>query len=241
VERLIQRIKELTPTNSDEAIESIMAMVDAEEAHIPLHEYDLLNALSMEGEYLVLKLKYEDFEDELEYETLKYKISQSLSVVIAYEEDGKSFSKLEKFVNYIHKLSDSKQNSTFGIKKVDTLSEFPITILFSGILPINQLKMSVGKKIYELIHSDDTYFMPKFQEFRDQLSQEIGTPILPVFPLLDESLKETEVTLIDLFDGRLISRFQTVPEVNKDLIDIYLNKLFYIYKVLAQEKANKNS
>jgi len=236
MEQLTQKIKKLTPINSSEAIQLITSMIDTQSMFIPLHEDTLLNALSIQGEYLALKLKYEEFDNELKYETLKYKISQSLSVIVSYEEDGKSFSKIEKFVNYIHKFSDSKQNSIFGIKKVDKLSEFPITILFSGILPINQLRMNVGKKIYELIHSDDEYFKPKFQAFRDQLSQEIGIPILPLFPLLDENLKDMEVTLIDLFDGRLISRFETILEVDNNLIDIYLNKLIYIYKRLASKK-----
>jgi len=241
MQKLIELIKEKTlEENREDFIETITNMVTTEESYIPLEEQDLIDALSIKGEFLVLRMKYEDFEDELKYEKIKYKISQSLSVVVSYEEDGKSFSEIEKFVHYIRSISDSKQNSIFGIKKVEQLSEFPITILFSGILPINQLKMSLGKKLYEHIKNNPEYFKTKFKSFRDELSQEIGIPILPVFPYLDETLNDTEVTLVDLLDGRLISRFETLEKIDKDLIDGYLQRLFYVYKVLAQEKETEN-
>ena len=237
--RLIEKIKDLTPKNTEEAIETITSMVGDESAPILLDEEDLLKALSIKGEYLLLKLRYEDFADELKYEKIKYKISQSLSIVTSYEDDGKSFEDIEKFVNYISTLSTPKQNAIFGIQKVEKLSEYPIKILFSGILPINQLKIHISQDIYDLIHADEDYFIPRFREFREVLSEEIGVPILPVFPKLDTTLKPTEAMLIDLVDGRVVSRFSTAEDMNKLTIEVYLQKLFYIYLTLANKKCLK--
>ncbi len=236
MKKLIDVIKSTTTTNSKEIENSITNMICSESDPIPLSEENLLNALSIEGEFLVLKLHFNDFEEELKSQKIKYKISQALSVIVCYEDDGKSFEEIKKFVDYIHDISDDKQNATFGVKEVDKLSEFPITILFSGILPINQLKMTVGKKIDELIHSDDTYFLPRFSKYRDDISKEVGIPILPVFPILDEELGEFQVRLVDLLDGRVIAEFSVEEKLSKETIEIYLLKLFYIYKVLVEDK-----
>ena len=238
MQALIEKIKELSSENVQEAIESITSMVTPKDAPIPLNQNDLLRALSIHGEYLVLKLHFNDFEDELEFEKIKYKISQSLSVIVSYEDDGASFSNIEQFVHYISDLADPKQNATFGIKKVHTLSEYPITILFSGILPINQLCMHISQDIYDLIHSDEVYFQTRFREFRDTLSLEIGTPILPVFPKLDTSLKPTQAMLIDSVNGDVISRFETLESMNKVSVETYLVKLFYIYICLARKNSS---
>ena len=233
--KLQQYIEQNTITNTQEMLECINSMICDRTQPIPLSEESFQKALTLEGEFFVLKLQYSDLTQELEKQKLKYKISQALSIVVSYEDDGSHFEEIHKFVEYMHTLSDAKQNMIFGIKRVEKLSQYPIKILFSGILPINQLKMSVGKEIDALIHSDDSYFVPRFQQFRDELSQEVGIPILPLFPILDETLKPYEVRLIDLTDGRLISDFETVPDFNKESIEIYLLKLFYIYKVLAQK------
>jgi len=239
LQKLKECIKLNTVQNRQEIEESIMSMICSVNEPISLREDDLLKALELEGEFLVLKLHYDDFENELQSQKIKYKISQALSVIVSYEDDGNSYKKIEQFVKYIHSISDEKQNSTFGVKNVSKLSEFPITILFSAILPINQLKMSVGKKIDTLIHSDDSYFIPRFQQHRDAISKEIGIPILPVLPILDEELGDSTVRLIDLLDGRIISEFEVEEILNKDTVEIYLLKLFYIYKVLAEEKLYK--
>jgi len=230
---LIEKIKELSPKQSEEAIPAITNMLCSCELQAPLSEKSLLQALSLEGEYLVLKMSYDEFSQELIDAKIKYKISQALSIVVCYEEDGSSFEDIKKFVDYISSLTDPKQNAIFGIKKVKNLSSAPITILFSGILPINQLKMHISRDIYELIHSDEEYFKTRFKEFREILSQEIGIPILPVFPMLDKSLEPSEAKLIDLVDGRIISHFWTAEEMNKITIEGYLVKLFYIYITLV--------
>jgi len=236
---LIDCIKDKTVENSTEIQESINSMLCFEDDYISLSQTQLLDALHVEGEFLVLKLHYDDFADELKSEKIKYKMSQSLSVVVSYEEDSSSYNNIKQFLEYITENTDPRQNAIFGIKKVKELSKYPITILFSGILPINQLKMTVGTKIDKFIHSDDKYFKPKFQEHRDSISKEIGIPLLPVLPILDENLEECQIRLVDLYDSRVISQFEINENLNEETVDLYLLKLFYIYKVLAQEKQCK--
>ena len=236
MKELIECVKNKTLHNTKEVERCVSAMVCSPNDPIPLSNENLLSALEIEGEFLLLKLHYSDFNNEQKSEKIKYKISQALSVVVSYEDDGNSFEDIKKFVNYIYDISDDKQNATFGVKSVECLSEFPITILFSGILPINQLQMSIGKKIDELIHSDDKYFVPRFAKHRDKISKEVGIPILPVLPFYDENLEDSQVRLLDLTDGRLIAEFSVQEGLNKETVDIYLLKLFYIYKVLMEEK-----
>jgi len=211
-------------------------MICSDADPIVLSHDDLLSALDTEGEFLVLKLHYSDLENELKSEKIKYKISQALSVVVSYEDDGNSFETIKKFVEYIYGISDVKQNSIFGVKSVAKLSEFPITILFSGILPINQLKMTVGSEIDKLIHSDEEYFKTRFAKHRDDISKEVGIPILPVLPMLDRELGEFQIRLVDLVDDRVIAEFNVQEKLSKETTEIYLLKLFYIYKVLVEEK-----
>ena len=218
----------------NKSLESVISsMVCTYDDHISLSKEHIDKFAHIDGEKLILKASYEDFEDELETQKIKYKLSQSLSLIVCYEDDGKSFQKIERFVQYIHSISDDKQNSTFGIKKVDRLSDLPITMLFSGILPINQLKMSIGKEIGKLIKSDEAYFKKRFKKLRDDISKEIGIPILPVLPKVDEDLESLEVKLVGIHDGKIIANFWINEYPNKDTLEVYLLKLFYIYKVLA--------
>jgi hypothetical protein len=234
MKELQECIKRHTTNNINEIQECITNMVCLESDPIPLSKKVLIDALESNGEFLVLKLHYNDFKDELRNQKLKYKISQSLSIIVSYEDDGKSFQKINDFVKYIYDISDDKQISIFGVKKVKKLTTYPITILFAGILPINQLSMTYGKKIDEFIHSDDRYFKPRFKKLRDDISKEIGIRILPILPILDENLNDFQVRLVDQIDGRIISDFQLDNQLNKDVIESYLLKLFYIYKTLAQ-------
>jgi hypothetical protein len=239
LKNLINTINNNTIGDNREIIDALLNMTSKEKRRFSLSEEDVERALCISGEFLVLKLSYEDFEDELKSEKIKYQISQSLSVIVSYEDDGKSFHNIEKFVNYIADHVDPKQNSIFGIKEVSKLSHYPVTILFSGILPINQLRIHLGQKLYDLMHSDKEYYAKRFIEFRETLSKEIGIPILPLFPSLDTTLKPTEVVLNDTYDNRLISRFITEEYPNKDTAESYLMKLFYIYKRLVIQKKCK--
>ena len=233
--KLQECIEKNTVSNTQEMLECVNAMICDANEPLPLSERTLQDALNLEGEFFVLKLQYEDLEHELQEQLLKEKLSQALSVVVSYEDDGTRFESISRFAEYLYTLSDTKQNVRFGVKKVEQLSHYPIKILFSGILPINQLQMSVGKEIDALIHSDENYFTARFEKLRSELSEEIGIPILPVLPKLDARLKPYEVRLIDPLDGRVISEFETTPDFNKETIEVYLLKLFYVYKVLAEK------
>lgn len=235
MQELISYINENCVNNKEEIKSTLLKMICQSYEPIALDEKNLLDGLKLDGEFLLLKLHYSDFDTELKNEIIKYKISQALSVIVSYEDDGKSFENIEKFVNYIANIADAKQNATFGVKRVEELSDYPITILFSGILPINQLGMQVGQDIYDLIHSDDSYFPQRFSEFRDAISKEVDIPILPLFPRFNKEIKPKQVILTDLLDGRVISSFELVEDPSKDAVESYLLKLFYIYKTLVQQ------
>jgi hypothetical protein len=100
--------------------------------------------------------------------------------------------------------------------------------------------MKIGKKVDELIESDKKYFKPRFKKLRDDISKEIGVNILPLFPICDTQLDEYKVNLSDPLDNRIISEFELPKEISKETLEIYLLKLFYIYKVLAEQKINQN-
>ncbi|WP_300361491.1 hypothetical protein [Hydrogenimonas sp.] len=232
--RLLELIAEkTTPENVGQMQESVMNMLCNESQPMPLSEETICRTLEMDGEFFVLKMCYEDFEKELKEGKIKRKISQSLSIVASYEDAGDSLEEIETFVKYIHDLSEESQNVVFGIRRVERLSEYPVTILFGGILPINQLRMSIGEEVDSLIRSDPGYFLPRFKKVRSDLSEAIGFPILPLFPRVDPSLPPHRVKLVDPLENRLVSEFEVPPHVEKEGINIYLLKLFHIYRELA--------
>ncbi len=116
MQKLLKCIQNNTTKNTKEIQKCISSMVCEINQPISLSAKNLLDAIELEGEFLVLKLHYNDFEDELKSQKIKYKISQALSVIVSYEEDGDSYNSIEKFIKYIQNNSDDKQNSTFGIK-----------------------------------------------------------------------------------------------------------------------------
>jgi hypothetical protein len=204
------------------------------DAPINLSEKMLLNALSFEGSFYLYQLHYDDFESESQTLDIKYRVSEALSVVVSFEDDGSRIDEIENFVKYLKETADSEQNIIFGVKKVSKLSKYPIRILFSGIHPINQLRMTIGQDIYKVITSDDDYFIPRFAQHRLNISRETGIKILPLFPMLDKNLKGNQVHLVDSVDGRIISDFQVKGVLDKNNLEEYLTKLFYIYKVLME-------
>jgi hypothetical protein len=214
--------------------ERIIESMITSDAPINLSEKMLLNALSFEGSFYLYQLHYDDFESESQTLDIKYRVSEALSVVVSFEDDGSRIDEIENFVKYLKETADSEQNIIFGVKKVSKLSKYPIRILFSGIHPINQLRMTIGQDIYKVITSDDDYFIPRFAQHRLNISRETGIKILPLFPMLDKNLKGNQVHLVDSVDGRIISDFQVKGVLDKNNLEEYLTKLFYIYKVLME-------
>lgn len=232
--RLLELIAEkTTPENVGQMQESVMNMICNESQPMPLSEETICRSLELDGEFFVLKMRYEDFEKELEEGKIKRKISQSLSIVASYEDAGDSLGEIETFVKYIHDLSEPSQNFVFGIQRVERLSEYPVTILFGGILPINQLRMSIGEEIDRLIRSDPDYFQSRFKRLRSDLSEEIGIPILPLFPETNPKLAPGRVRLFDPVEERSVSEFEVPRDIEKEGLEIYLLKLFYIFKELG--------
>ncbi|WP_300364583.1 hypothetical protein [Hydrogenimonas sp.] len=237
---ILEIVAEKTPSEYiGEMQETISSMVCNENQPMPLSEKTLYEALALKGEFLVLKLTYDDVRQELKEQKIRRKITQSLSIVAVYEDAGHSLDDIENSIKYIHDLVDEKQNFVFGIKRVDSLSEFPVTILFSGILPINQLELYIGEEIDRLIHSDDDYFIPRFKQVRDEISEVIGIPILPLDPKTDSSLNPSRARLVDGTNGHLISEFEVDPFTDKEGLEIYLLKFFYIYKKLGDDMRNR--
>ena len=236
VHTLVNYIRENTEEGMRTEVEkSILDMVCPDDSYIPLSEEDLLKALQIEGEFLVLKMKYEEYEEELQEKRLLYKISQALSVVVSYESDGTNYAMIEEFVKYIDSIVDEKQNSIFGVKRVDILSEYPITILFSGILPINQLKMTMGKGLYRVLYEEGNDFEQIFHEYRELISKDIGIPLLPLLPRVDDTLDDFTVRMEDVMNKRIISEFEVREDVDNETIVAYLQKILYIYRKLAHK------
>ena len=232
----MQKLKEILQgktQKADEVYDVVCDMVCSGEDYIALPPESIEAALKLDGEFLLLYLQKEEIEEELQTQQLKYPISESLSIVSMFESDGSNFEQIEAFVALMKSYVDPLQNFVFGVKKVDKLSKTPLKILFSGILPINQLQLSIGSKLYEYIHSDEEYFKAEFLSFRRQLSKALGIPILPVYSLKDEHLAEMEIELKDHKADKTLAKFALDGEPSKELIQEYLKRVFAIYCKLA--------
>ncbi|WP_456453381.1 hypothetical protein [Hydrogenimonas sp.] len=222
------------PEYIGEMQEGILQMVCNESQPMPLSMQDIYDAMARKGEFLLLTLDYDDIARELAEHKLRRKISEALSILVAFEDDGKRLKTIEPFIKYLHDELDDKQNFRFGIRRVAELSEYPVKILFSGILPINQLKLTIGTDIARLIEEDGDYLRPRFKAMRDDLSEKIGLPILPVRPETSEAIPPNRVRLVDPADGATLCQFD-VERVDRAGLESYLTKLYYVYKALGEE------
>ena len=213
----------------------IEAMVCTQDAPIPLNKNLLVAACRLDGECACILANYEDATQELEEQKLRYKVSEALSVIVSFEDDGSSFNKVASCVEYLSTLCDEKQNFLFGVKNVDKLSAYPIKILFSGILPINQLHLHLGKGIKQFIDSDEMYFKKRFAKLREDISQEISIPILPVVPVINESLGAYEIVFQDPLTGEAVAKLTLDTPLTKESLEPYLAKIFTIYTLLAKQ------
>ena len=222
----------------DVAKNVIEGMVCSKNDPIPLDTQKILQALSIDGEVRVFGLKYDELDSEIKEQFLKEKILHSLSIIVKYEvKDSDMVDRIEKFTDYIYNFCDKKQNFIFGVKQVEEYSQYPVTVLFSGILPINQFYMHIGRSIKDLIDSDREYFSKRFEKLRDDVSDVINIPLLPLFPKVDTKLKDNEVKIFDSSDNSLVCEFEVDASLDKNNIEIYLLKLYYLYISLVQKKA----
>jgi len=219
--------------------ETLTSMISKDPLVKVIDEKLLVDTLELNGEFQVVLLTYEDLEKELHTKVLKNLIKSSLQIVVSFEEDSNSYEKIKDFSEYIYRFSSDAQSLSIGVDKVKNLSQFPIKILFGGILPINEMQMFIGKKLYEVVAKEPDYFQPLFALVRKKITEEIGVPLLPLYPEVDLDMSPYGVRLMDPVENKMIVSFEVESCNTKENIDKYLLKLFYVYKKLAQELKNR--
>ncbi|WP_353661313.1 hypothetical protein [Hydrogenimonas sp. SS33] len=214
--------------------EAVIDMLCNESQPIPLGPETLREALQT-GEFLILRLHYDDFKREREEGKIAKKIPESLHIVATFEEDGHRLEEIEDMIQYFHGRIDDLQTYRFGIKRVETLSEFPVTILFGGILPINQLRVRLGRSVAELVETHRSHFEPLFKKVRFEITEKTGIPLLPVETVTDTSIPPRKVMLEDPLRKRMICDFEVAPFIEKEGLEIYLLKIYYVFRLLSKE------
>ena len=219
--------------NREAVVENIESMLCCN-SDAKIDEEMIYNAIAKEGEFLILEGRYEDFDIYSESSLFKEKLNESLEIIVFFEDDGDQYEKIERFVKYIYN-NTSEQKFIFGIKKVEQLSQNPLKILLASIYPINQLEIHLGKDIYNYIEANRDYFEPYFAAIRSELSKEIGVVILPLNTLRDTKLQNNQVQLIDSVTGDVIVEFSVELTQERDSLDYYLMKLFYVFIKLGKK------
>jgi hypothetical protein len=191
-------------------------------------------ALKLDGEEFFLTLTYDDLQEEIRIQKLRDLLNESLSILVCFEEDGLRVQEIENFCQYLFKNTEAVQNLQFGIHKVKKLSDEPVRILFSGILPINQLEIAMESSLYDYIQEHKEELQKEFIAVRKKLSQELCVPILPVKNYPDDSLEKNSVHLLDRTNKKTLCTCRMQEEKDpKKFIGEYLTKLYYAYKKLA--------
>jgi len=233
-EKLVSIIEQKTPQKDiSKAKELFASMLDGDV--LSLSEKELYKALSLRGSYILLELDFQELLQEIESKRLQYLISEALCIVTSFEDDHNRFSQIKDFLEYINKTATQEQSLLFSVKTVKELSKKPIKVAFCGILPINQLRLYLGEDIYNYIHQHNDELQERFAKLREDISLEIGIKILPLFPILDRSLPPKKAKLVDRVTKEVVAEFDIKAIKDIQEIDIYLLKLFYIYKTLAQK------
>lgn len=226
----------------NENFKNILDEMDCEDnSHIVLKRQEIQKALQLKGERLFLKLTYKELAQEFSEQKIKSKLIEALSISVCFEDDGSVSEKVKEFVKYLYENSEEEQHLQFGIKKVNRLSPYPIKILFSAILPINQLEMAVEENLYNYIQEHRQELQSGFKSFRKSVSKEIKIPILPLKHYSDSELKPYSIRLIDSLTKESICECSIEHEnMNiEDIISSYLKKLFTVYLNICQIKESK--
>ena len=217
-------------------LEILQDMECGTDDYIALSWEDILCALKIEGSFTLLELTKEDMQQDLQTQNLKYQISQSRGIVAVFEADGENVKEVEEFITHIKSFTDDAQHFVFGIKKVKQLSDTPLKILFSGILPINQLQMRIGEVLQEFIDSDEEYFKKRFRAFRDVLSEALGVRILPVFARKDKTLAPKQIEIREFYGSGIIAKFEIDKPLSHGVVEEYLERIFEIYLSLQRKQ-----
>ena len=227
-------IKKTLQENQADVLTTIDSMICAE-SELPLREETLYEALVGEGEFFLLKAKYEEFDLSTDNLLLDKKLNEALCITICFEDDGSRYEEIEAFVKYIYTHTEKEQKFLFGVKKVDKLSEFPLKILLSEIYPINQLEIHLGEWISSFLSKNKPYFKEHFAAIRANISQEIGITLIPLNIKTQEDLCKNEVILLDSVTKERIVAFRVETCDDKKALDIYLLKLYYIFLKLGSK------
>ena len=220
--------KKTAQENFEKVLKSIDKMI-CSESEVALSEDTLYEALEGDGEFFLLKARYEDFDLGAENPLLDRKLKEALMITICFEDDGSKYKEIEAFVKYIYENTTGDQKFRFGIRCVEKLGDYPIKILLSEIYPINQLDIHLGSWIYDFIRSDREYFKKHFAMVRAKISQEIGIALLPLNIINDENLCENDAMLLDSVTKERIVAFNIHKSEDKKALDIYLLKLYYVF------------
>ncbi len=228
--RLLEILFHKTPRESVGRIQSsILQMVCNDSQPMPLDENTLTEALMLEGEFLLLEIDYDELRKQMERRTLEREATEALSIVVSYEDDGKRLESIETSLKFFHDNLDAIQNFRFGIRRVEKHSDTPIRILFSGILPINQLQLTFGEGIAKLIDSHRSYYHERFQALRIEASRNIGIPILPISATVDPQLPPFKARVQERVGGRIVSEFSMPGHTDSQDIEAFLLKIFHIF------------
>ena len=215
---------------------SLESMLTQKDTPLVIDDKLLIDALALEGEYRILELSYNNLEYEINTKVLKYILKEALFIVSSFEDDGNHYEHIKNFSEYLYANTVKEQSFRIGVKRVKKLSDFPVKILFSGILPINQLRMYIGRELDLVIHSDEDYFQTLFAQARDKISNTTGVPLLPLYPEVDTTLTSFAVKLIEPVTQKTIVEFEVESSSDRDGIEVYLLKLFYVYQQLIEDK-----
>ncbi|NPA66119.1 MAG: hypothetical protein GXO11_04465 [Epsilonproteobacteria bacterium] len=241
MQNLYNLIEQKTVPQHQEYVKQALSSMLSKEALIqPVTEELLVKTVRLDGEFQVVLMDYNDLAEELQTKALRHLIKSALGIVVQFEEDGSCFEKIKTFSEYIYDFTSQEQSLHVSVEKVDTLSKTPIKILFGGILPINQMQMYIGKGLYDVIASEPDFFQPLFNIVRKKITKQIGIPLLPLYPEIDENLKPYEAKLVDPIEDKIIAKFEVDSCNTKENIDKYLLKLYYIYQKLAKQLQQKS-
>jgi len=231
--KLLDLVSKKTSLDNFEEVKDNIASMICTEGSVSLNEDILCDALSGEGEFFLLKARYEDFHLEKEHRLLEKKLKEALHITICFEDNGDFYTEIERFVKYIFEHTTKEQKFYFGVKQVKKLGEYPVKILLSEIYPINQLQIHLGEWIYDFISSDTDYFQERFAQARAKISHELGITILPLDVIVNDDLAPNDVVLLDSLTKEKIVAFSIEKSADKKALDIYLLKLYYVFLKLG--------
>jgi len=206
-----------------------------------LSSLSLSKALSLQGENYLLQLSYEDVAQELKERKLTQKINEALSILVCFYDDGTKFNTIESFSRYLYNATQKTQYLKIGVTQSKNKSHHPVTIFFSGILPINQLNIVIEKNLYCFIEQHQEKLKEKFQATKERLLRELGTIILPVEHYPKENITPNTLYLEDAKTGSKLCecRVENNSYTPEEIIDDYLEKLYFVYKKLLTTKGGE--